>query len=278
MLVVSKYHGCGNDFLLTEDASYTIAQKKRLTQLLCERHTGIGADGMIFLHKHPLTMEIYNSDGSLAPMCGNGIRCFAKYAIDLKLMNQSDFEVHTASGIKQLHVHSLKPFYVSVNMGKAYYQENPMSINRTQLQNYPLSVKDRTFLITTVFMTTLHTVIFIDKEDDFSYAEYGKAIHKHSLFPDKTNVDFVQVIDRTHIHVATYERGVGMTLACGSGCCAAVWVAWTLGKVERKVSVHLNKGTLQIQINEDQQLIMSGSAVKIMSADVDIEPNESCYE
>lgn len=273
MLAVSKYHGCGNDFLLTEDASYTIAQKSRLAQLLCERHTGIGADGMIFLHKHPLTMEIYNSDGSLAPMCGNGIRCFAKYAFDLNLMKQSDFEIHTDSGIKQLHVRCLNPFYVSVNMGKAYLQLEQMKIKNQQvLWNYPLDILGYKLSITSVFMTTLHTVVFVEQNDNDFFEKIGKAIHEHPLFLAKTNVDFVQVMDRSHIHVTTYERGVGMTLACGSGCCAAVWVAWMLGRVDKEVCVHLKKGTLQIMITKDHQLIMSGGAVKIMSAVVDIEP------
>ncbi len=280
MLTVSKYHGCGNDFLLTEDVCYSEAQKKHMSMVLCDRHTGIGADGIIFVQSDPLTMEIYNSDGSFAPMCGNGIRCFAKYALDRQLVYGNEFKVQTAAGPKQLHVHCLEPFYVSVNMGKAYFQCEQMQIRNHQLiKDYPLQIQDRTLLITSVFMTTIHTVIFVDKNDCYSFAEIGAAVHEHPLFSAKTNVDFVEITDKSNIRVTTYERGVGMTLACGSGCCAAVWVAWLANKVERDVCVHLKKGTLRIQITEDEQLIMSGGADKI----ADAQPakallNQSCRE
>ena len=267
MLTVSKYHGCGNDFLLTEDACYDEAQKRHMSAVLCDRHTGIGADGMIFVRSNPLTMEIYNSDGSFAPMCGNGIRCFAKYVLEKKLVYGNDFEVQTAVGIKQLHVHNKDPFYVSVNMGKACFQCEQMQIRNHQLiKDYPLQIQDHTLFITSVFMTTLHTVIFIEKNDCCSFAEIGAAVHTHPLFLAKTNVDFVEIIDKRNIRVTTYERGVGMTFACGSGCCAAVWVAWMANKVERDVNVHLKKGALRIQISEDEQLVMSGGADKIMEA------------
>lgn len=271
MLTVSKYHGCGNDFLLLENQMKTSAQKSRLARILCERHTGIGADGMIFLYTDPLTMEIYNSDGSFAPMCGNGIRCFAKYAYDHRIISQNDFTVKTGDGIKTLHVHSFDPFLVSVDMGKASFDPGDTLVRDNQLfQNDPLLIQDQLFFITTVFMTTLHTVIFIDQAASFSLEKYGKLIHEHSLFPNKTNVNFVRIIDRSRIEVSTYERGAGMTLACGSGCCASVYVAWKQGLVDRAVQVDLSKGNLQIQIDEKEHLIMCGSAVKIMDAFVDM--------
>lgn len=271
MLTVSKYHGCGNDFLLLENQMKTSAQKSRLARILCERHTGIGADGMIFLYTDPLTMEIYNSDGSFAPMCGNGIRCFAKYAYDHRIISQNDFTVKTGDGIKTLHVHSFDPFLVSVDMGKASFDPCDTLVRDNQLfQNDPLLIQDQLFFITTVFMTTLHTVIFIDQAAPFSLEKYGKLIHEHSLFPNKTNVNFVRIIDRSHIKVSTYERGAGMTLACGSGCCASVYVAWKQKLVDRAVQVDLSKGNLQIQIDEKEHLIMCGSAVKIMDAFVDM--------
>lgn len=271
MLSVSKYHGCGNDFLLMENQTRTAVQKSRMARILCDRHTGIGADGMIFLYNDPLTMEIYNRDGSIASMCGNGIRCFAKYAYDHRIINQNDFTVKTGDGIKTLHIHSLDPFSVSVDMGKASFDPaDTLLRDNRQLQNDPLLIQDQLFFITTVFMTTLHTVIFSDQDISLIRKKYGKLIHEHSLFPNKTNVNFVRIINRSHIEVCTYERGAGMTLACGSGCCASVYAAWKQGLVDRAVQVDLSKGSLQIQIDEKEHLIMRGSAVKIMDAFVDM--------
>ncbi len=270
MLSLSKYHGCGNDFLITEEKGLTPAQKCALSKNLCERHTGIGADGMIFLKSDPLTMEIYNSDGSSAPMCGNGIRCFAKYVLDRNIITQNDFYVHTEAGRKALHIHSKYPFSVSVNMGKASFDPHDTMLKDQRLINYPLRIENRLFDITTVFMTTLHTVLFVDQEPVHTLKKFGKVIHEHPLFPQKTNVNFVRVINRSHLSVSTYERGAGMTLACGSGCCAAAYVAWLQKLVDSQVHISLPKGTLQIQIDEQECLIMRGGAEKIMDAFVTI--------
>ncbi len=270
MLLLSKYHGCGNDFLITEKQGLTSAQKCALAKKLCERHIGIGADGMIFLKRNPLTMEIYNSDGSSAPMCGNGIRCLAKYALDQNIINQNDFYVYTKAGIKALHIHSKQPFSVSVNMGKASFDPHDTMLKDQRLINYPLRIENQLFNLTTVFMTTLHTVLFIEHDPVYVLKKFGKAIHEHPLFPQKTNVNFVRVIDRSHLSVSTYERGAGMTLACGSGCCAAAYVAWLQKLVDSPVQISLPQGNLQILIDEKECLIMRGGAEKIVDAFVTI--------
>lgn len=266
MLPISKYHGCGNDFLLIRDQALSAADKRSLAYTLCDRHTGIGADGMIFVYTNPLTMEIYNCDGSTAPMCGNGIRCFAKYVYDNHLMKQSDYEVATPIGKIKLHVCSFQPFLVAVQMGKPTLDPKAIQVNADHMiWDYPLIVDQQTLRIDAMFMTTVHTVVFIEDDASFPFAKLGKAIHEHTLFQAKTNVNFVKILDRSHIRVHTYERGVGLTLACGSGCCASVWSAWKHRFVDRDVQVQLEKGTLSIHIDDQEQVIMCGGAEAIMN-------------
>lgn len=265
MIELSKYHGCGNDFIITSDVLYRDEEKKAMVIQYCDRHTGIGADGFMFVHQAPLEMEFYNCDGSRAPMCGNGIRCFAKYVYDEGICDLSEYEVKTLAGMMQIHVTSFQPFEVCVTLGKPTL--DPSKIHSDQgreVFQYPMSVMGEIYTIDTLFIGTIHTVLFVPNAFDERLAVLGKRIHDHPLFLEKTNVNFVEVVNEHHIRLQTYERGVGMTLACGTGCCAAVWDAWKHGLVAHDVEVELCKGSLYITIDENEMITMRGSATRIM--------------
>lgn len=271
MIELCKYHGCGNDFILTTHTAFSEEEKKQMVIAYCDRHTGIGADGFIFVHKAPLEMEFYNCDGSKAPMCGNGIRCFAKYIYDEGICDLTEYEVQTLAGHMKLKVTSLEPFEVCVTIGKPSL--DPSLIHSDQgreVYGYPMSVMGEIYTIDTLFIGTIHTVLFVSNAFDERLEELGKRIHDHPLFLEKTNVNFVEVVDEGHIRLQTYERGVGMTLACGTGCCAAVWDAWKHGFVNDEVAVELVKGTLYISIDENEMITMRGSAKRIMKGAGDL--------
>ena len=252
----SKYHGLGNDFILTrymEDIDVL-----KLVQSCCDRHTGIGADGMIFVKEDPFEMVYYNQDGSRAPMCGNGIRCFAAYCFDEGIHTDEVLAIKTLAGEKIVHRISTSPFEVCVDMEQPIY-DNAM-IDVDEKENV---WKRQIFGVDTysLFMATTHTVVFVDDAFGEKNIELGKSICHDALFKKQTNVNFVQVIDDTHIQVMTYERGCGITLACGTGACASVVVANKLGFVQNCCEVKLKLGSLKIEVKD--HVYMTGPAKKI---------------
>lgn len=261
-IAVSKYHGCGNDFLISKDQSFTKTQKQSLVKKLCDRHIGIGADGFLFVLEKPLRMEYFNCDGSTAPMCGNGMRCFARYVYEKRIVHSTTFDVLCGAKKYHIDIESIDPFLIKVDMGKVSFSHALLHIEEDIWQK-EIIVQNQCFLIDTLFLGTIHTVMMIkDKQTDFE--TLGREIHQLPLFHEKTNVNFVMIEDRSHIRVRTYERGVGMTLACGSGSCAAAYVAFRHGCIDPFVRVHMPKGELCIRIQEDGHIIMHGSAKKIM--------------
>lgn len=265
MISCSKYHGCGNDFIILTAQDVQTMNKKALVCHLCDRHQGIGADGCIIVHQNPLMMEFYNKDGSTASMCGNGLRCFAKYVYDEGICTQKAYTVQTAAGIMKISVDRFHPFWVSIHLPKPSL--NPCAhhdMPKRLIWKYPLTMGDTTYTIDTCFCTTVHTILYVPDVNDQALTEIGRLIHEQPIFPAKTNVNFVQILDEHRIRVMTYERGVGKTLACGSGCCAAVWDAHRHGYVENDVRVALPCGFLQIQIHQDETITMQGDAKRIM--------------
>ena len=252
----SKYHGLGNDFILTrymEDIDIPT-----LVQACCSRHMGIGADGMIFVKEDPLEMVYYNQDGSRAPMCGNGIRCFAAYCFDEGINADEVVPVQTLAGEKIVHRISTSPFEVCVDMEQPLYDNRLIDVDEHE------SVWKRQVCgvdTYSLFMATTHTVVFVDNAFDEKNIELGRRICHDSLFKKQTNVNFVQVIDDQHITVMTYERGCGITLACGTGACASVVVANKLGLVQSECEVQLKLGSLKIEVKD--HVYMTGPAKKI---------------
>ncbi|BCZ47001.1 diaminopimelate epimerase [Clostridium gelidum] len=237
-----KMQGAGNDFVFIEDFNYNIKDECELAKKLCDRHFGIGADGLVIVRKSEAAnakMVIINADGSRANMCGNAIRCFGKYVYEHKITSGNKFSVETGDGIKEIEIilESNKVKYVRVYMGNPSYDGGDIPLNNIEsLIQQEIKVNNNTYNITTVLMGVPHTIIF-EKDREYNVVEEGSKIEKLELFKEGSNVNFVKVIDETHIRVNTWERGAGFTLACGTGCSAAVVVAKKLGLVDKNKEI-----------------------------------------
>ncbi len=242
-----KYHGLGNDFLITEDT--TLIGNSELIKLICDRYTGIGSDGLIIVKKEPLEMVFYNQDGSRGEMCGNGIRCFGNYCYNHNLIDSNTFDCHTLDGVKTLEIKSTNPFIAKVKMGEMI----------DKIDSINIEFNDRQYLVYSLNFGVPHAVIYTT---DLITEELGKYISNHSYFVNKTNVNFVNIIDENNIKIITYERGVGFTKACGTGSCSSVVVSKKLGLVKNEVFVHQALGKLLITI-EDNNIYMEGPSKKV---------------
>lgn len=258
MLSFSKFHGLGNDFIIIEYADVKDADHSRLALEMCDRHTGIGADGLIISRDNE--MIIYNSDGSRAPMCGNGIRTYVHYEHMKNPDIGSFLSVDTLAGEMKAYIISTDPFVVKINMGKPVFSANELDIDtdKESFINETVLAGGKLMNLSTIDMGTLHTVTFVD---DLCYVDVdseGALVESDKLFPKKTNVNFVEVLDRDNIRVETFERGAGHTLACGTGACASVVLSNRLKGTARKVNVHLPLGSLLIEITDEGSVYMQG--------------------
>lgn len=267
-----KMHGLGNDFILVERADLTgEIDLEGLALRLCNRHFGIGADGLIIVDRSDwadVKMRIYNADGSEAEMCGNGVRCFAKYVYEKGIVEKNPINVETLAGIVvlQLEMEKERVTGVCVDMGEPRLdrREIPMLGEAGPVIGEPLTVGKRQFSITAVSMGNPHCVIFTDNLEVEDLSELGKEIENHPLFPKKTNVEFAQILNPREIVMKVWERGVGETLACGTGACAVAVAANLNGLTERSVIVSLPGGKLNINWNErDNHVYMTGPAEKV---------------
>lgn len=274
MILFSKYHGCGNSFVIIKESELSEEVKpsgySKLALKMCNENTGVGADGMIVVRQEPeLEMVFFNRDGSRAPMCGNGIRCFAHFCRDEGITDAVLYRVKTMAGYMVVEVTRSKPFRVRINMGKPLFSPDDIKVDFTG-ENYlrrSLTLKDgRDIEINSLFMGTIHTVVFADGLEWEEVPAIGEEICNHPVFKEKTNVNFVKVVDDKTLEVKTYERGVGMTLACGTGACACVVVANLQGICGRKAEVRLELGKLKINIEEksEDNVFMEGPSVKIL--------------
>ena len=262
---LTKMQGCGNDFVIIDYDEFlkTDLDMSELAKKVCDRNFGVGADGMIIPNLNPKQGDIgwyfYNSDGTTAQMCGNGIRCFAKYVFDKKLVNKKQFSVETLAGIIKPEL--LDDGNVKVDMGKPIleYEKIPFKGEKN------LVAKDKEFEITPISMGNPHCVIFVN-ENPLDYAkEYGPIIEKHEYFPEKTNTEFVRVISKNEIDMCVFERGCGITLACGTGACASLVACVLNNLTENKVKVNLLGGAVFIEWqgskdNLEQNIFMTGPA------------------
>ncbi|MFZ5975042.1 MAG: diaminopimelate epimerase [Bacillota bacterium] len=268
MIPFTKMHGLGNDFILIERVHLGMLDVFELARRMCARHTGIGADGLLLVSpsdKADLKMRIINSDGSEAEMCGNGIRCFARYAYERGLINKKSFTVETLGGIilpALVTDAAGEVRAVTVDMGVPLFEREsiPMAGAKGRALSEALQAGGRTWTISALRMGVPHAVVFVEDVDGIDVEKDGRAIETHAAFPEKTNVDFVQVLDEETIAVRTWERGAGVTLACGTGACASVVAANLLGKTQRKVTVQLELGTLSVSLQDDGRVLMSGPA------------------
>jgi len=272
----TKMHGAGNDYVYINGFEEPIADPAALAIALSNRQFGIGSDGLILILPSQcadLRMRMFNSDGSESEMCGNGIRCVAKYAYDHHLVDKLEITVETGAGIRTLQLFpgaSGKIERVKVNMGRPRLTrgEIPMTGEPgAQVVNQQLQALDRTFHFTAVSMGNPHCVIFVDNVAEFPLEKYGPAIESHPLFPNRTNVEFVEILSPKEVRQRTWERGAGETLACGTGA-SAVCVAGVLnGLTERRILNHLSGGDLELDWTEGGHLDMTGPAVEVFSGE-----------
>ena len=267
----TKWQGTGNDFVIVNGFEENIADYSAKAIEVCDRHYGIGADGLIMVLPSSIAdfqMRIINSDGSEPEMCGNGIRCFARYVYESGLTNKTELCVETLAGIIRptLLVENDRVGSVCVDMGEPRLQRgeiptagNPME----KVINELLTVGDCTHRITCVSMGNPHCVIFTENVDSMDLPAFGKPIEEHPFFPRKTNVEFVQVMDRRNLRMRVWERGAGVTLACGTGTCATVVAAVLNNITDRKVKVRLDGGELLVEWREDNHVVMTGPAVEV---------------
>jgi diaminopimelate epimerase len=264
-----KMHGLGNDYIVIDNRNEKIsdAEAAELSQKLCERRFSVGADGLLLVSNSSsadVKMRIFNADGSEAEMCGNGIRCFAKYCHENNIAKKSELAVETLAGIKRvwLTVEDNTVTSVMVDMGEPMLERSkiPM-LGRGTCVNEDLRVNGEKYKVTCLSVGNPHCVIFVDALDDFPVERVGSRIENHSVFPERTNVEFVQVLNKNELKLRVWERGVGETLACGTGACAAVAAGNLLKKIGSKVRVHLVGGDLEVEYAE--RMFLSGPSEKV---------------
>ncbi len=273
-MYITKVHGTGNDFVIIEDLENKLAgRESELAKKVCHRRFGVGADGILLVRKSNIAnirMVIVNSDGSFAEMCGNGIRCFAKYVFEKKLVDNGIIDIETDDGVKKafLDFDGETVEGVKINMGR--YSLEPSKVpaeTQEEIMDKQIEVKTgNKYKITSMLMGVPHTMVF-GNLDDFDIEE-GKYIENHKLFPKNTNVNFCEIIDRNNIRVKTWERGAGPTMACGTGSCAAAVAAKLLKNADNKIFVHVPGGKLLIEINENDEVFMTGPAVTVFRGEM----------
>lgn len=267
----TKMHGCGNDYVYVNLFEETIADPAQLSIAVSDRHFGIGSDGLITIGPSDVAdfrMRIYNADGSEAEMCGNGIRCVAKYVYDHELTSQTTITVETGAGIKTLELlaENGKVTQVTVDMGEPILapEEIPVVAEGTRVVDEPILVDGKEWRMTCVSMGNPHAVVFVDDVANLELEKYGPDFENHTRFPKRTNTEFVQVHSRTEASMRVWERGSAETWACGTGTCASVMACILNGYTDNKVLVHLRGGDLVIEYNPDNNHIyMTGPATEV---------------
>ena len=271
-------HGAGNDFVVIdgEKESFTEEQYPAISRNACDRNFGIGGDGIIVVLPSRVAnfrMRMFNPDGSEAEMCGNGIRCFAKYIYDRKQHPDVIMTVETLGGIKTLKLNTTggKVQTVRVDMGEPRLTraEIPMKgIGSDRVISEPLRVGGKKIDITCVSMGNPHCITFVDNVDNYPVEKIGSQIENHSSFPQRTNVEFIEVINQQEIKMRVWERGAAETLACGTGACASAVASMLNDKVSRKVTVHLRGGDLFIEWLGDNKVYMTGPAQEVFEGKI----------
>ena len=274
----TKMEGCGNDYVYVNGFEEKIDNPNEVAIAVSDRHFGIGSDGLIIINPSEVAdfkMCMYNADGSEGKMCGNGIRCVAKYVYDFKLTDKDVITVETLSGIKtlKLNVENGKVKTVRVNMGAPILEcdKVPVKYDDEKMINKPVKVDGKTFNITCVSMGNPHAVTFINDTDNLEIEKIGPKFENNEIFPDKVNTEFIQIIDKKTVKRRVWERGSGETFACGTGACACV-VASVLNRLtENKVTVKLLGGELEIEYNQDENTVyMTGPARVVFTGEYDI--------
>ena len=286
LVTFSKMHGLGNDYIIFDESGKIIIheeKKPEFVEEICRRGFSVGADGVIFVapprtENADIRFRIFNSDGSEAEMCGNGIRCFAKYVYENEIVNSDEILVETEGGIKEvdLDVEGGEVVASTVDMGVASFKtaDIPMECNKEEFLDSELIVDGKPYKMTAVNVGNPHAIIFTENIEDIELNKIGPLIENHPAFPQKTNVHFVNIINRKEIEMITWERGAGFTFACGTGATSSVIAGYKLGKLDEEVEVHLPGGELLIivyELGEEVRIFMEGEAVLVFDGVMEIE-------
>jgi len=286
-ITFTKMHGLGNDFIVINCLDMQLPDPSGFAVQYCHRRFGIGADQLLLIYssnKADFKMKIFNADGSEVEMCGNGIRCFAKYIWDKGLSRKDILEIETLAGIIKperikdlIRVDMGKPIFepekIPVHMSQESKEREFNALRRTasQIIDYPLQIIDRQFKITCISMGNPHAVIFLDENiSDFPVPVYGPEIEHHLIFPKRSNVEFVNVKNKSELTMRVWERGSGETMACGTGASAAGVAAMLKGLTDKKVIVHLAGGDLIIEWVHNNHVYMTGPAVEVFDGRIKI--------
>ena len=276
----TKMHGCGNDYIYVNGAKEQICQEQKpeIVKRLSDRHFGIGGDGVIFINpstEADFEMEMYNMDGSRAEMCGNGIRCVAKFVYDEGMTDKTSISVISCGKIKylDLFVEDGKVSTVKVNMGTPILKaaDIPVISNADEVIGERIEVEDKIYEMTCVSMGNPHAVIFMDEVSSLPLEKIGPFFENHVRFPKRINTEFVKVLDEENVEMRVWERGTGETLACGTGACAVTVACVLNGLTKEQVTVKLLGGNLQIQWDREANLVyMTGPAVTVFKGEISI--------
>jgi len=273
----TKMHGAGNDYVYINGFEEQVADPAALARAVSDRHFGIGSDGLILILPSQLAdvrMRMFNADGSEAEMCGNGVRCVAKYAYDHGLVKTTGITVETGAGVLPLQLNldaSGRVATVRVNMGRPRLAPGEVPVvglgDGERVVEQLLQVLDRTFAVTCVSMGNPHCVIFVDDLETFPVATYGPAIENHPAFPQRINVEFVQVLSPGEVRQRTWERGAGETLACGTGASAVTVAGVLTGRTEGELVNHLLGGDLAMAWSGEGEVFMTGPAAEVFTGE-----------
>lgn len=273
----TKMHGCGNDYLYVNGFTEQIKDKPAFVRKASDRHFGVGGDGVIFINPSEVAdfeMEMYNADGTRAEMCGNGIRCVAKFVYDKGLTDKTSISIVSAGAVKyiDLFVEDGKAKNVKVNMGSPEFvpEKIPVLSEKDKVVDEPINVCGKEYHMTCVSMGNPHAVVFMDDVENLKIEEIGPYFENHSCFPNRTNTEFVKVLDKNTVQMRVWERGTGETLACGTGCCATVVACVLNGLTENKVTVKVLGGELLIEWDREKNVIfMTGPAAIVFEGEIE---------
>ena len=274
----TKMHGCGNDYVYVNCFEETVENPAEVARFVSDRHYGIGSDGLILICPSEIAdfrMAMYNLDGSEGKMCGNGVRCIAKYVYDHHLTDKTRISLETLGGIKylDLNIKDGKVETVKVDMGEPILkpEEIPVNISKESVINEPVDVEGLTWNMTCISMGNPHAVVFVDDTKSLDLEKIGPSFEKHAIFPEQVNTEFVHVIDRNTVDMRVWERGSGETFACGTGACATAMACILNGKTDDEVLVHLVGGDLLIQYDrETNHIFMTGPATEVFSGEINL--------
>ncbi len=273
----NKMQGAGNDFILLDGIRNTYEDYSTMAKQLCNRRYGIGGDGLMIAEKSDVAdikMVYYNSDGSKGEMCGNGIRCFSKFVYEEELVNTDEIKIETGDGVKTAYLtvdnDVVKEVTIYMGIARMSPKEIPVSLNTERVLNEKISIKGKELEYSAVLIGVPHAVIIEDDLEKVDINSIGEEMEKHSLFPKRINVNFIEILERNKIKIKTWERGAGRTLACGTGSCSGAYIANLLGMVDEEVIVETEGGILKIKIIGDE-VFMTGSAETTFKGEIEWE-------